>query len=383
MVSKIIKSDCCGCGTCQFICPTKCISMESDEEGFLYPKINKDDCKNCGICIDNCSVTKKNSLQSKRISFAAYNLDDEIRYYSSSGGIFYLISDYIINKKGIVYGVICDTDMIVKHIRAANIDEVLKMLGAKYVQSDTNDTFEKVACDLLEGKNVLYSGTPCQISGLTNYLRFKKIDLNNLYTVDIICHGVPSPKIWEFFKKEVIGQNSEQICNVNFRDKITGWKNYSLTIKSNKISYQQDANRDAFLLAFRKNMTLRPSCYKCRFKGAEGHCSDLTLGDFWGFEQEIEELYDDDRGVSWITANTDKGEQLLKVISSKMWCRSVSVSQGEKHNSSSIQSVSVPKNRDAFFSNVFYQDNFNKYVLKSTGESGLIGVLKKIKRKLC
>ena len=193
------KSNCCGCYACYNICPKHCITMKADDEGFWYPNINKADCINCNLCEKVCPIINKiectdNCTDNKRTAYAMINKNEQIRMKSSSGGIFTLVAEYIINNKGSVYGAVIDDNLDVKHIRIDKIQDIVLLRGSKYVQSQIGKTLNQVKKDLDNGEKVLFTGTPCQIQGLRTFLRK---DYVNLILMDIVCHGVPSPLIWQ------------------------------------------------------------------------------------------------------------------------------------------------------------------------------------------
>ena len=231
MIDIKSKQECCGCQACFNICPKNAIEMIEDNEGFKYPSINKEKCIKCGLCEKVCPYVNeysKKQILNESIAYGGWNLNEEIRRISSSGGIFTAIAKYIIEKNGVVCGAIFDENLNVVHDIVDNLNDLKKMNGAKYVQSDMRDNLKKIKKYLDNGRLVLFSGTPCQVSGLNSYLNK---EYNNLYTCDIVCHGVPSPKVFNKYKKELEKDNSSKISFINFRDKITGWKSYSFLVK--------------------------------------------------------------------------------------------------------------------------------------------------------
>lgn len=300
MINIADKSKCCGCSGCVEACPKQCISFEEDHEGFRYPKVNLNTCINCGLCEKVCSVV--NGIQPQKIVnvYAASNKDADIRRSSSSGGVFTYLAEQIINDGGIVYGAAYNKVWEVEHIAVEQIDDLQKLRSSKYMQSRMGDTFKNVRSNLIKGRKVLFSGTPCQVSGLKKFLN-KKYD--NLYCIDIICHGVPSPKIWRKYLIQLINNgiletDMEHIKDVNFRAKDTGWLNSKIVIKYEDKEYCNSKDSDSYYRAFTQNVSLRPICYNCPFK-AGGSGSDLTIADFWGIK-EVDHSVFDDNGVSMI-----------------------------------------------------------------------------------
>lgn len=222
----INKEDCCGCSACLNICPKHAIYMKHDEKGYLYPEIRKDSCVNCGLCEKVCPLKdKEKNKKFEKIAYGVKNKDEHERAKSSSGGVFVEVAKYILNNDGVVYGVEMNNDFQVKHGRATTIEDARKFQGSKYVQSDKHSIFCMVQKDLKEGKEVLFTGTPCEVAGLKKYLR-KEYD--NLYTLDLICHGVPSSELLNAFLKGKEKLYSSQITELKFREKAYGWRNQEL-----------------------------------------------------------------------------------------------------------------------------------------------------------
>ena len=274
------KTKCSGCHACANACPKNCISMVSDEEGFWYPQVNKEKCIDCGLCEKVCPIIHKwqsdDSLTTT--AMAAINLNEEIRLKSSSGGIFTLIAEKIIDQGGVVFGAAFSDDFkSVQHICVDNIADLDKLRGSKYVQSKIGDTYKQAKEYLDSGRKVLFSGTPCQIGGLYSYLRKP---YENLLTQDIICHGVPSPMVWEKYVEEHERKISSKANKVTFRNKKNGWKAYSVFIGfENRKQYLKEHSADMYIKAFLSDICLRPSCFDCQFKGIKRH-ADITLTDF-------------------------------------------------------------------------------------------------------
>lgn len=302
----VSKQECCGCGACYSICPKNAISMKYDEEGFEYPVIDDKICVNCNSCSKVCPVQNHVCESEFKVqAFAAYNLKEEQRLQSSSGGIFPLIAEYFLQNGGVVYGAAFTDNFEVEHIGITRMSELKRLQGSKYVQSRLGRIFLDVKDALLDNKIVLFSGTPCQVEGLKSFL-IK--DYNNLYTIDLVCHGVPSPKIWQRYLNEEYGIDS--ITAINFRDKKNGWANYDLHISTN-VESSHEPNpiaiyKEDYLRGFLKELYLRPSCHKCSFKKIH-HVSDITLGDLWGNKTICPEFADDNKGISAVFVQSKKG----------------------------------------------------------------------------
>lgn len=272
MLDIKIKSDCCGCSACIQICPKQCISMNEDNEGFLYPEIEKDICINCGLCEKVCPELYPGIMRKPLKVFAIKNKDEEIRKKSSSGGIFTVLAETVIREGGVVFGAKFNENWEVVHDYTVTKDGLAAFRGSKYVQSRMGDCFSKAKSFLDQGKKVLFSGTPCQIAGLKRFLRK---EYNNLLTVDFICHGVPSPKVWRMYLDETVVRQCEKkafIEEVSFRDKRLGWKKYSVSLlfsttigngAKNSVLVSEPFTENLFMRGFLYDVYLRPSCYQC------------------------------------------------------------------------------------------------------------------------
>lgn len=298
------KEQCCGCGACYNACPADAIKMHYDEFGFEFPEIDSEKCINCGRCVKTCSFIQ-NGVNSKttRQAYAFCSNDKDVYLNSSSGGAFYQIASAVLDNNGVVYGTKWDL-FDLKVSRIDTISELRKLQGSKYAQSSTGLSYRDVQSDLTNGKAVLFSGTPCQVSGLYSFLGK---DYNNLVTIDIICHGVPSCKML----KDDLKIKGELSCikNIQFRDKKRGWGtlgSYELNGKKRKY----DASNSAYYYLFLKGMIYRDSCYHCRFP-SDNRCGDITIGDYWGVGKKHADLFDVRRGVSCVLINSKRGEDTI------------------------------------------------------------------------
>lgn len=302
------KCDCSGCTACESICPVHAIHMCPDEEGFLYPSINSQVCIGCGKCDQACGFvpTKQKNFKLPK-AFGIKHKNEEVRVNSRSGAAFVAFSDLILNDGGVVYGAAMLDDFTVCHIRATSFAERNRMKSAKYVQSDITGIFSKVISDLQQERQVLFSGTPCQVSGLLTALKEMHIDMKNLVCCDLVCHGVPSPKIWKDYLDYIENKYKEPIQKANFRDKSFGWNSHceSFVLQSGKKIVSRD-----YTDLFYDHIMLRPSCHNCYFANTK-RVGDLTLADFWGIEKH-NAGFDDDKGVSLVLVNSSKGAELLE-----------------------------------------------------------------------
>lgn len=312
MIKILDKHNCCGCNACVQKCPMQCITMHEDGEGFLYPKVDLDKCVNCHLCEKVCPCLNQNEPQEPFSCYAAKNNNEAIREQSSSGGIFTAVAEKVIAERGVVFGVRFDKSWQVVHAWAETREDLAALRGSKYVQSQIGETFVQTEALLKKGCQVLFSGTPCQISGLNHFLS-KKYD--NLLTVEVVCHGVPSPKIWREYLQSL---NLTNIGSISHKDKSTGWREYSFTIKDteDKTLLTERACDNKYLMAFNRNLTLRPSCFSCPAKAGKSR-ADITMADYWGIEHFNPQM-DDNRGISFICGNTEKGKTLVGQLNLQM-----------------------------------------------------------------
>ena len=334
---------CTGCSACYSICPNNSIVMHNDREGVLHPKIDKKSCINCRMCEKICPVLsndKKNDFE--KIAYACYTKDEDIRLKSSSGGIFTELARFVLKQGGVVFGAAFSDDFTsVRHIAVNNVDDLQKLRGSKYVQSDIGDTYKEAKRYLSENRLVLFTGTPCQIAGLNSFL-IKKYD--NLITQDLICHGVPSPLVWRKYVEYQESKSNSDIKSISFRNKDNGWKGFKVLFEfKNNAAYLQTFSDDIYMQGFLKNYYLRESCYSCQFKNGKG-TSDITLADFWGIENVFPEM-DDDKGTSLVIVNSEKGQKLFGQISGNIVLKKTSVEIIKRYNPAYNRSVEFPSER--------------------------------------
>lgn len=374
MIEIRTKEDCCGCYACYNICPKECITMESDNEGFWYPKIDKNKCIDCNLCEKVCPIINPvKRANSKKIAYAGMNKDDQIRVKSSSGGIFSILAEYIIKNNGIIYGASFDENFNIKHKRILCNTDLDLLRGSKYVQSSIGDIYKQVKSDLESNRQVLFTGTPCQVEGLRSYLRKEYV---NLITMDFICHGVPSPLVWKKYLEEMKKSKQENIKNIYFRNKDIGWKVFSLKIIFDEKIYINNLSKDLFMKGFLQDVYLRPSCYSCKFKKIN-RVSDITVADFWGIEKVLPKM-DDDKGTSLIVIHSEKGKQLFDELSEKMILNEVNLNEAIKYNSSMIKSVKYNEKRNSFFAELNSGKELTDLIRKYTK----ISFEKRVKNKI-
>lgn len=309
MIQITDKSACCGCSACVQVCPKKCISFNEDNEGFRYPSVDISKCVNCGLCEKVCPVINQNESHRPIKVYAAKNNNEDIRLHSSSGGIFTALAEDVINRGGVVFGARFDDNWEVKHDYTEMIEGLSAFRGSKYLQSRIENTYSTTEAFLKQGREVLFSGTPCQIAGLKRYLRR---EYENLLAVDVVCHGAPSPLVWREYLKEF--SKNQIIHQINFRGKIRSWKNFRMVIKGDEDIVNQPFYENIFMRGFLRDIYLRPSCYACPSKNGKSG-ADITLGDFWGIENHYPE-FDDDKGVSLVMVQSQKGAKYFNAIES-------------------------------------------------------------------
>ena len=363
MIHITDKSRCCGCTACVSVCPKRCIRMTEDDEGFLYPKVDAVACTNCGMCEQVCPELCSDDERTPVQVYAAKNRNEEIRMARSSGGIFTLLAEKIIDCGGVVFGARFDANWDVVHDYAETREGLSAFRGSKYVQSRVEGCYQKAKSFLQQGRKVMFTGTPCQIAGLKNFLRK---DYDNLLTVDVVCHGVPSPKVWQIYLTEIAredGKNSvlshhiakkTEIESIDFRSKSTGWKKYSFALtlseetadgEKNTVLLSTNFYKNPYMNAFLLDLNLRLSCYNCPAKGGKSG-SDLTIADFWGINEVLPD-FDDDKGISLVLVYSEKGQYWLNGLNFEY--ETTDFQSGQKKNRAILYSCRKPVNRSFFF----------------------------------
>lgn len=371
------KSRCCGCEACVQRCPKHCIALVEDAEGFLYPKVDASVCVDCGLCEKVCPVINQSVERQPQVVYAAINPDSDVRQSSSSGGIFSALADVVLSQGGVVFGVCWDKDWQLVFDYAESKEDLSRFRGSKYLQANVGDAYIKAEQFLKSRRQVLFTGTPCQIAALKRYL---KRDYDNLLTVDVICHGVPSLGVFRAYlseeivqvagrqqkntvslsskpyiaERDVLNTAGWHIEDIQFRDKRLGWKKYSFTLRlaealaegdENTVSLSYPLDENIFMKGFLRDFFLRPSCYSCRAKSGRSG-SDITLGDFWGINELNPEI-DDDRGLSAVTINSDKGALWFEALSLQKYA--MSYDDLCRYNPALVRAVACPPQRAKFF----------------------------------
>lgn len=343
MIDITDRKDCCGCTACVSVCPAQCIVMTRDEEGFCYPHVTSERCIGCGRCDSVCPMGASSGVSGDPSCFAVRASDSGP---SSSGGVFPLLASAILQRGGTVFGAVMDEDLNVCHAETSCQEDISSMCGSKYVQSELYASFEDVRERLDEGRPVLFSGTPCQVAGLRNFLG---TDHEMLFTVDFACHGVPSPMLWKRYVHAVSARAGKRLSSVCFRDKYRSWRNYEVRYGYEDGTFVRTPYmKDPYMALFIQNMSLRPSCYGCAFRSG-GNVSDITLSDLWNVAVACPQL-DDDKGVSGVLANTPKGRALLEgTVSGKSRMYPVEKHLLKERNSGFSDTIPMPEDRESFY----------------------------------
>lgn len=346
-------SQCCGCGACANVCPKQCISMMPDEEGFLYPNIDDTLCVNCKKCIHTCPVTNKHSEEIQILkSYVVQNKNLEIKKESTSGGFFSCVAEHILSLGGFVYAPMFDEEMKVHHKKITNSQDVALARGSKYVQSEIGDCYRQIKKELNENRMICFAGTPCQVEGLIKVLGKKP---ENLVTVGVVCHGVPSPKVWRKYISEIQQKYKKKVVFVNFRDKTLGYHRSGVKIYFDDGSSKVMTPQDIYLRTFFAEICSRPSCYKCNFKDL-GRVSDFTLFDAWNAEDQ--EIGLDNKGATNVFINSQNGIEIFENLGSNFIFKETDYNQAVSEDGIMVLHSAVPNvNRRKFF------DNIDKYKL--------------------
>jgi len=329
---------CSGCGLCREVCPRSAITMVEDSEGFLRPVADSEKCNGCGVCVKKCPVNLKDP-KGPTSAFAAYAKDADVRARSSSGGVFACLAESVIEKGGSVFGAGFGKDLKVVHKMASDKESLAELMGSKYVQSDVTDVYGDLSDAVKSGRPVLFSGSPCQCAAVRNLF----FSADNLWICDFICHGVPTPKIWD----KLIREEHPLAEYASFRDKKRGWEEFSLKIEENGKVYNESRYKDPYLRLFLRNVTLRPSCHSCSWK-ADGFASDITLADFWGVSKCLPHM-NDDKGVSLVLVRSEKGRELFDSVADKLYVEESNIEDAVRSNGMYASSTPRPNDRDEFF----------------------------------
>ena len=357
MIELSSKQNCTGCSACANICPRGCIKMTADEEGFLYPVVNEEMCMDCGLCENVCPMLHKPQQHELLAVYGAKNNDDAVRFTSSSGGMFTLFAEEILQQGGVVVGAALDEQLNVQHVLVDSIADLPKLRGSKYVQSKIGRIYSEVRQILRAGRRVLFSGTPCQIAGLKKYLVKPS---ENLLTVDVVCHGVPSPKVYQKHLRELAQEAGEPVVQVKFRDKAKGWKQGETLFFTEHLRFGASKRQETYMRLFLNNISIRPSCGECAFNNKRS-LADITIADYWGIDKQFPE-FDDDKGVTLVLVNSAAGAELLAQVKDKAELLTTDFAKGAEYNLAVSKSLPLNPKRAFFF------EHLDEYTLKEMVE---------------
>lgn len=348
------KSRCCGCFACAAICPHDAIAMRPDAEGFLYPAIDPGLCVDCGLCERRCPAIQA-APRGESPAYAARIRADGVREESSSGGVFTALSRTVLARGGVVFGAAMDAEFHVSHVGVMEETALGALRGSKYVQSDVDDAYHQTALLLDAGLPVFFTGTPCQVAGLYAALGG---DRENLLTADIVCHGAPSPAVFDGYLKMLEAERGAKLTRYVFRDKRNGWKDFLVVATfADGAQYAAGQREDIFMRGFLGDLFLRPSCHSCPYVGAR-RPGDITLGDMWGAQQIVPDM-DDDRGLSLVFTNSEKGARAFAELRDEIVFRKTDPKRNIPYCPPLVRSYKPHRNRARFFKQ-FQKEGFSR-----------------------
>ena len=388
MIELKDKADCSGCAACESVCTHGCIKMKADAEGFPYPVIDATKCVQCGLCEKGCPIINIPTQNNIKEVIAAKNMDEDARFSSSSGGVFRLLAEHVLNQNGLVVGCRFNNDMAAGHVIVNNIADLKPLLSSKYVQSDTRGIYTEVRKYLLEGKQVLFSGVPCQVAALKNYLMRP---YSNLITIDILCHGVPSPRFFKEYLNNLENRYGGKAASVSFRYKEKSWKRlYINALFYNGKRHFLYAGYDSYMQLFLSDKLQRQSCFQCPYNSLH-RPGDITLGDFWGIGKSHYD-FDDNKGVSMVLINNEVGKSIWDKISKHTTHFASDLETAIAGNKVLVQHLPSRQGRDEFYAD-YVAEGFKKAVAKHAPEASFLNrkyhdfmrfgldILRKIKRE--
>ena len=361
MLNVVEKSLCTGCAVCSKICHKEAIHMNMDENGFLYPEIEQNKCVDCRQCIKICPVSNPPKVSEKTYAYAYQNKDNHVRFQSTSGGFFAEIASKIIENGGLVCGAAYDSSMKLVHILTNKTSDLEKLQKSKYVQSDIESVYSKIKKEVLNGKDVLFVGLPCQVAAIHNYM---EKDFDNLILIDSVCYGVPSPGLFKEWIDYLNEKYKNNVQNVVFREKSYGYATPNIKVEfenGKKIETCRDANIYSNL--FFKNLTARPSCYQCKFKSVN-RASDITLGDLW-MVSEYDKKMDDNKGTTAVFVHSEKAMKYCEELCEKALDLATIVSVDARK----LVDCAVPSNYYKKFWNDYQSLTFDKLIDKYEPET--------------
>lgn len=356
MIQLCEHQKCTGCAACASVCGVKAIQMKADAEGFLYPVIDENRCVECGKCRLTCPQINTNPRPNmEKIVYAGWLKDKKLRKKSTSGGAFTAIAEEVLGEGGVVFGAGFDNDLKVIHKQVSSTANLDQLRGSKYVQSDLKQTFAEVKQQLLAGRQVLFSGTACQIDGLYSYLKNRYE--GQLFTIDLVCHGVPSPKVWKDYLEYMETEYKASVEQAYFRNKEPGWYVFGmkLVFGDGKV-YKANTYDDPYIRGFLRELFLRPSCHQCHYASVS-RVADLTLADFWGYVETSRVDRDHDKGISMIMINSENGKRLFDRANTKLRLYERPVAQAVRGNPA-LSKCFPPAEKRADFWNDYHTTGF-------------------------
>lgn len=380
------RLECTGCTACASACPNQCINMTENQEGFLYPEIDSSKCIECSLCVRSCPICSQLPIPvQETIAYAAYTKSSELRKESSSGGIFSELALAVLEQGGVVFGVAYSEQFEVNHICVESADELYRLRGAKYTQSSLEGIFSKVKSYLKQKRRVLFSGTSCQVAGLKAFL---KTEDALLLCVDFVCHGVPSPAVWQSYVKyrSKVDNNGEMPLSIDMRSKESGWSyyRYSNVFRYEQKQWRSTSGDNLYMKIFVGDYINRLSCSNCQAKGYN-RMSDITLGDFWGV-WDIEPEMDDNKGTSLVLVHTQAAKSILEQFSDQIVLKKITLQQASKQNQSMLVSSPAPNKRETVIQKCLDGkfDELQGYFAESqkSPEAPLVNVLSRVWNKI-
>ncbi len=347
MIDKLINENCTGCESCALSCPQSCIRMVPDKEGFKQPEVDPKSCIKCKKCVKVCPVLNfqkyHQNLNNKKIAYAFKADNEEYRRICSSGGVFLTLANSFVEQGGVIYGAAFDKEFKLSHVAATTSEELVPLAGSKYLQSNINDAYKEIRIKLQHSESVLFFGTTCQVEGLRAYLGK---DYNNLFCVDLICMGIPSPLVWDKYLEAFYDRKN--IKRINFKDKSLGWHRFSFCLENKDGSIVSIPGFDnSYMECMFKGYSIRKSCFHCIYK-CESKISDITIADCWGCEKYISEM-DDNKGLSMIICHSGKSDYLIDILRQHGKLKSFDYVNVLKYNSNYNHSTTLKSGRSLFF----------------------------------
>ena len=340
---------CCSCGNCVRACPQGALKMEENDEGFFYPVVDAEKCIGCGLCAKVCAYNITADRHEPIEVYAVQNKNEDVLKRSSSGGVFFAVAKWAIDQGGVVFGCVFDSEMIPRIVQADTLEACVPMQGSKYVEADLGDSFERVNSLLEKGRLVLYTGTPCMIASLKAYLR--DIDTSQLYTIEFLCHGVPSRKIFRANVRDIERKARRKIARYSFRDKTVGWGQCTKVTFVNGKEKVCNSDNQPYHYGYLHGLMNRSSCYDCKFVGSS-RGADLTMGDYWDAPKNINEKFNRFLGVSCLIVSTEKGLRIIDKLQESLHFEKTELADIAKGNGAIVggkTNKSIPQARKEIY----------------------------------